>query len=189
MASTIAFLSFACSAASLFRHWALVIMLWSLLSRDNPSNFIVNAKPTLILHGLPNNIATDLNSSVSIAQTPITVTPFSNVSYSSNPLVTVSLENVSSISSYFLTFSWKVFHFFGIRHCFRSPMSMNPGLFWQLLLLTIHLQIILSLKLQILLPRHIEVWVKVGVCLKSHLNQSFISRWFSLLSINNHLNQ
>ena len=93
MAFTVSFLSFVNSSTSLFWHWALVVILCLLLSTNN---FLVNADPTLVLHGLPNNLPA-FSYTPSNAETPIKIAPLSNVSYNSNPLVTIALKNASRL--------------------------------------------------------------------------------------------
>lgn len=101
MASTFASLTVLGAATSLFRHWALVIVISSLLSTDNPGYFVANAEPTLSLHGLP-ALPSDLvpgpiypNSS---AIAPISTTVLKSISFDPNPLATVHLGNVSRFS-------------------------------------------------------------------------------------------
>ena len=105
MASTLSFLTVAGSPISLFRHWALAIILCSLLSSDIARYFLVNANPTLVLHALPNYTTGDSNR-------PIEIMFPANSSYPPNPLVTVPLKNVSFtfhllafIRTYYLSFT------------------------------------------------------------------------------------
>ncbi|KAL5967591.1 Metal cation symporter ZIP8 [Taenia solium] len=100
MASTFASLTFVGSVTSLFRHWASVIIIFSLLSTDNLGYFVANAGPTLVLNGLPalpTDLVPDSISPNSSAIDPITTTIVKNISFDPDPLVTVHLQNLPKI--------------------------------------------------------------------------------------------
>lgn len=95
MASTFAFLTDSVSRSSLFRHWALVIVLSSLLSMEHMGVVMVQGEPDMVVASIP---VDQLPPSVS--QRPnqsavMEIVPVTNYTFAGSPLVTIPLSTVS----------------------------------------------------------------------------------------------